>query len=658
MNGLFTVFNNQKIAFKTMVAPVLIILLMIFIAGVAFVNLQDIKHEVIGITQDLAPDAGVASSLMEEVYRKRLAVKDYIKTASPQAIEHFEEAGKDFSRTLNQAQEQIQNPQRVAMLDEIQALNKEYRDTFHNVVVRNMNQRNQIVSETLNVKGPFIEKSLSEIMETAYRDSAPSAAYYAGVVQKHLLLGRLYVFHYLVDNDQASYQRVAQEFKLADNAFEVMLNNLQNPSRRQLAQQAKQAMAAYQEGFNQVVEAIQARNQGMTQVLDVKGPVMAETAVALQQSVFESLADQSSQVERVIVNTKSAIELVTLFAAVVGLLIAFIVMRGIVTPIKNTNAVLKDIAEGDGDLTVTIPVTSKDEIGALAMNFNTFVGKLRELIGQIANATDQVASASMQMSAVTEQTSEGVNRQRSETEQMASAMNEMAATVSEVAKNAENATAAADQADKQAIQGNQVVQQTVTAIQSLAGEIESAASVIDKLRGESENIGSVLDVIKSIAEQTNLLALNAAIEAARAGDQGRGFAVVADEVRTLAQRTQDSTTEIEKLIAGLQGGASHAVGVMEQSRERVGDTVQRASVAGESLSAITHSVSSILQMNNEIATAAEEQSVVAEEINRNVNSIHHIADQTADGASQTAAASAQLSALSAQLKGLVGQFKV
>lgn len=262
------------------------------------------------------------------------------------------------------------------------------------------------------------------------------------------------------------------------------------------------------------------------------------------------------------------------------------------------------------------------------------------------------------MAAITEQTSSGVENQKDVTTQVASAITEMTATSQEVAKSAEQASAAASDADQEARTGSEVVSNTVVAIESLAKEVEESAAVINRLKGDSENIGTVLDVIKDIADQTNLLALNAAIEAARAGEMGRGFAVVADEVRTLAQRTQESTLEIEGLVSALQGGAENAVNAMEQSRGRANDTVTKAQEAGGSLNSITAAVGTILEMNTQIAAASEEQTAVAEEINQNVVNIQDIAEQTASGAHQTATSSAEVARLSEQLQGLVGQFRV
>ncbi|WP_425414157.1 methyl-accepting chemotaxis protein [Pseudomonas cremoricolorata] len=283
---------------------------------------------------------------------------------------------------------------------------------------------------------------------------------------------------------------------------------------------------------------------------------------------------------------------------------------------------------------------------------------LRQLIGGIGDGVTQIASAAEELSAVTGQTSAGVNSQKVETDQVATAMNEMAATVQEVARNAEQASEAALMADQQARQGDQVVGEAIAQIERLASEVLNSSEAMNELKSESEKIGSVLDVIKSVAQQTNLLALNAAIEAARAGEAGRGFAVVADEVRSLAQRTQQSTEEIEELIASLQHGTQRVAGVMDASRGLTDSSVELTRRAGGSLETITRTVSSIQAMNQQIATAAEQQSAVAEEINRSVMNVRDISDQTAAASEQTASSSVELARLGSHLQGLVARFRL
>ncbi len=284
--------------------------------------------------------------------------------------------------------------------------------------------------------------------------------------------------------------------------------------------------------------------------------------------------------------------------------------------------------------------------------------KFLAMIQQINNATAQLAAAAEQMSAITHETNNGMQVQRSETDQVATATNEMSTTVQEVSNHAARASAAVQYAQQEAQSGKKVVDQTVQVITTLANEVEETAIVIQKLEVESTNIGTVVNVIRSIAEQTNLLALNAAIEAARAGEQGRGFAVVADEVRTLANRTQESTQEIRKMIEKLQTGSKHAAQVMEQGRNRTRSTVEQAAKAGVSLETITQAVSTIVEMNMQIASAAQEQTAVAEEINRNIVNISEVSDQTAHATQQLSQSSAELSHLAIDLQSLVNQFKV
>ncbi len=262
------------------------------------------------------------------------------------------------------------------------------------------------------------------------------------------------------------------------------------------------------------------------------------------------------------------------------------------------------------------------------------------------------------MSSITDESTRAIIDQQSETSQVATAITEMAATVQEVAKNASEAASAANAADQEASSGKQIVNASITSIHKLSEEVENAAEVISKLKDESDKIGGVLDVIQSIAEQTNLLALNAAIEAARAGDQGRGFAVVADEVRTLAQRTQESTTEIQGMIEQIQNSAVKAVTVMDAGRKQTQTSVSTATDAGASFETITAAIATINDMSTHIASAAEEQNAVAEEINKNINQISQIAERSSEGAKKTEISSTELSSLSEELTTLMTQFKI
>nr|WP_122446426.1 methyl-accepting chemotaxis protein [Pseudomonas viridiflava] len=345
-----------------------------------------------------------------------------------------------------------------------------------------------------------------------------------------------------------------------------------------------------------------------------------------------------------------------LLVLVLGVLAAVIITRQITRPLQETLAIVDRIASGD--LTHNEVVTRRDELGVLQQGIQRMGATLRDLISGIRDGVTQIASAAEELSAVTEQTSAGVNSQKVETDQVATAMHEMSATVHEVARNAEQASVAAADADKEARAGDKVVGEAIGQIERLAAEVVRSSDAMTVLEQESDKIGKVMDVIKAVAEQTNLLALNAAIEAARAGEAGRGFAVVADEVRGLAQRTQQSTEEIESLVAGLQNGTRQVSEIMLGSRTLTDSSVELTRKAGVSLESITRTVSNIQAMNQQIAAAAEQQSSVADEISRSIVNVRDVSEQTAEASEETAASSVELARLGGQLQMLVSHFRV
>lgn len=311
-----------------------------------------------------------------------------------------------------------------------------------------------------------------------------------------------------------------------------------------------------------------------------------------------------------------------------------------------------------GDMTVAYQARSADEIGQLGRTFNDSVAKIRTLIERVGQTVLEVEQQAGRVEGVSAESNQAVASQMGQIEQVATAMNEMSATAQEVARSAAAAVDSAQNVNRETINGRHLVESQVGSIERLAGEIDTSVAVINQLAADSASISQVLDVIKGIAEQTNLLALNAAIEAARAGEQGRGFAVVADEVRNLAKRTQQSTEEIEKMIAQLHGGVGAAVKAMSGSHAMASGTVSESAKVQLSLENILGAVGMIVDQSQQIATAAEEQTAVAQDIDQNLVQINRAGERTAAGAGQTEQASRELSRLVAQLKQLTGAFRV
>ncbi|ROQ54671.1 methyl-accepting chemotaxis protein [Pseudomonas putida] len=496
---------------------------------------------------------------------------------------------------------------------------------------------------TANEAGALMETLLADSLSSGQSDSERlEHLKRLTTVRQHLLLARFEVRGYIADLTPETEQVAARQL---DATLAETRQLAATDARARPLEAATLHYAEAVRSFKAANTAIgEARKEMTTQGYDIVRLSDELYAIQLQRRDLESAQARTWQLAS------------TLAALLFGVLAAIIITRQITRPLRETLEVVEKIATGD--LTHTLRVTRRDELGVLQHGIQRMGETLRDLIGGIRDGVTQIASAAEELSAVTEQTNAGVNSQKVETDQVATAMHEMAATVQEVARNAEQASEAATDADGQARAGDQVVAQAIAQIERLAVEVNRSTEAMGQLQQESQKIGSVMDVIKSVAEQTNLLALNAAIEAARAGEAGRGFAVVADEVRGLAQRTQKSTEEIEVLVAGLQSGTQQVANVMHGSRSLTDSSVELTRKAGASLENITRVVSNIQSMNQQIAAAAEQQSAVAEEISRSILNVRDVSEQTAAASQETAASSVELARLGNQLQMLVSHFRV
>ena len=334
------------------------------------------------------------------------------------------------------------------------------------------------------------------------------------------------------------------------------------------------------------------------------------------------------------------------------------IMRSIVKPIENVVEAMQNIASGDGDLTQELSVHGKDEVTQLSLHYNTFALKLRTTVSHLLNSATTLKQSAEALGNQASQALHISEDQSQQTEQIATAINEVTYAVQDVAKHAEQAATEVSQATEQANSGQINIDNSLKQTDKLSATIEQAVNVMQKLAEESSQVGRVLDVIRSIAEQTNLLALNAAIEAARAGEQGRGFAVVADEVRLLAQRTQQSTDEVQKMLESLQQNSQAAVQVINESSTTAQATVEQAQQAQESLTIISNALHMINGLNASIASATLQQSHVAEEINQNVTQVAGLSQSSNEAAHQLSASSEQLNQLALELNRQLAQFKV
>ncbi|WP_173179246.1 methyl-accepting chemotaxis protein [Pseudomonas tohonis] len=421
------------------------------------------------------------------------------------------------------------------------------------------------------------------------------------------------------------------------------------------------AERAYLNSHTQVVELMQSQRASdakevVNRDMNAQANAMATALSELTHYHEQEALRASTQSGTVFNSAKMILFVCIVLTLAMVVLLAMLLTRSIVKPLGEAVDFAQQIASGD--LVSQCVAYGADELSQLQEALNKMQESLRQAVHGMADSSQQLAATASELNSVTLNESKALTQQNAEIEMAATAVNQMTSAVDEVARNAVNTSEASNQSSQSAEVGRREMRRTVDAISVLATEVDETSSKISALAENIREISSVLDVIRSIADQTNLLALNAAIEAARAGEQGRGFAVVADEVRMLAQRSQQSTLEIEKMIGLIQTETEQSVRAMLNSRDSAMSTMTMAESAGQALDEITHSITQISERNLLIASATEEQASVAKEVDRSLINIRDLSMQTIAGANQASTASYQLSQLAARLNEMVGRFKI
>ncbi|MBH8609618.1 methyl-accepting chemotaxis protein [Pseudomonas mohnii] len=515
------------------------------------------------------------------------------------------------------------------------------------------------------LQGLFALKQVAEVRATGqYTEniSLPSTRY-LGEIRDYALSIRVLSLRMALNRDPKVLEATVSRLHQVQGWLEQALNKFtplvgdynREPYEKFVATvtQYRQALAQYE------TLSRENRQEEMTALLNGKiqdystltGDQFAELVALTTQQVSQSAQQADALYNQVKVTVIGALIAVSLLTV----LLAWMLIRSIVAPIRQAVDVAEQVAARD--LGTPISSHGTDETGRLLTALSIMQTSLRETLQRISDASTQLAAAANQMKQSTHQDAGRLQQQHNEIEQAATAVNEMTVAVEEVARNAVSTSDSTRQSTQQASQGQARVIETLDSIQAMSADAGTALQQVQTLAEQSREIGKVLDVIRAIAEQTNLLALNAAIEAARAGEAGRGFAVVADEVRALAHRTQQSTREIEQMIGRVQGDTEGVVLSMHDSSQRVAQTLSLAEQAGIALAEITRAMEQIHERNLVIASASEEQAAVAREVDRNLLNIRDLSLQSADASTRTSATSQELSQLAAGLQNLVVRFR-
>ncbi|BED87843.1 MULTISPECIES: methyl-accepting chemotaxis protein [unclassified Pseudoalteromonas] len=459
-------------------------------------------------------------------------------------------------------------------------------------------------------------------------------------------------------------RRAEKDFMLRfDAKYLTRFNELISTFKQKISQ--ADLLSSYKSQITPLIDTYQSDFQNLVKAqtqlgLDLDSGALGVMRINVEKSdkvVSEIVESTKLQVETSVEQAELIAIIVFVISGVIVLALVYLTSQSIIIPIERVYHTINDIRRNN-DLSVMIEQTGNDEVTIMTSDFNSLIGDFKNLINEVNTALNTLNVATEHLSESTSATSSGMQEQLHEADMVATAATQMQATIQDISHNTEAAAKKAESTNLSAQQGRSEVDSTVKHIRDLSSSLGNASSVVSQLEKDGETIGSVLDVIRGIAEQTNLLALNAAIEAARAGEQGRGFAVVADEVRSLAQRTQESTSEIEGIINTLQQRTQEVVSIMHQCRSQGDESASQAIKAGDLLGAITEDVQTIMEMSTQIAVAIDEQSQVASEVNKNVVRIRDIAQDASEHAVNNAQTSEEVSEQARVLFAAIDKFKV
>jgi len=424
------------------------------------------------------------------------------------------------------------------------------------------------------------------------------------------------------------------------------------------------AVSEYETAFNETVDLLNRQAQAQTR--------MAAAARQVDEVCTQTRVAQQAQADRQMARSNFLMLAGTLVAVAVGILCAvgsaFIVVR----PVRRTADMLKDIAQGDGDLTQRLAVESDDEIGQMAGWFNTFISKLHDIVGNISASFETVSASANQLLAISGQMDRGVHEMEDKSTAVAKAagemsqnMNSIAAASEQASSNVELVAAAMDSMNQTVVDIGKSSDKAGAVTRRAVDEARQASSKVDSLGTAAEEISKVTQVITDISDQTNLLALNATIEAARAGDAGKGFAVVANEIKELARQTAEATKGIKQQIEGIQSSTAETVADISRVADVIGEVdgmVSTINTAVEdqvgSTAEITENVSQAAKGIGEVNENVARSSAFAGEIASDITEVSRIAETLSENSARVSANSGDLNRLSEELIVLIGEFKV
>ncbi len=617
-----------------------IILLLAFIATISVLDFKSLGD---GFSRyrALALQTNGSGRVQANMLTARLAVKNYIITPSNETAEVVRQRTNTAITLAEDLRKLLLQKDKNELVGNVGEQLTVYLG-FFGEVTNLQDTRNDLVNNKLDKIGPQIERNLSAVMLSAKEDGDAEAAYNAGQALRELLLARLYVVKYLLNNNDAAYQRVVKEITSFGNSAGELLVSLQNPKRRKLASEAVSLTKIYSDAFEQTYKTINARNNIIHGTLDTIGPKIADDIETLKLDIKAEQDTVGPEMVETLKQDTVTITALSIGSVIIGIILAFFIGRGISRPINEMTVTMGELS--DGNLAADVPSQDrKDEIGAMSKAVQVFkdnaleVQRLEEQQQEAAKKAEaekqaslraladafeesvgsvvtKVSSAALQMRSSAEEMTSKADDARTKSDTVATASEQTSNNVQTVASATEELSTSIKEISHQVTEATRVANSAVEEAETVHGDIQGLVQ-------SAQRIGEVVNLITDIAEQTNLLALNATIEAARAGDAGKGFAVVASEVKNLATQTTRATEEISSQIGSVQDATKNAAISVEGIAKTIGNI-------DEITTAVAAAVEQQQASTNEIASNVNQAASGTQQVSSNIADVNRSATDT------------------------------
>jgi methyl-accepting chemotaxis protein len=631
-----------------------ICLLFFIISG--FVSFQGIQTLSNGFKDYslLSGQAAESSNIETHFLQMRLTSERYLATLDDQYQQAYLANKSEIDQQLQSLLSQTQHVDSLERLSQVQQSITAFDQAY-----QLMSQSQQLIHQLVTVEMVKREenalKAAQSLLYESYNNDDSNASLYAGMLMENFLAAKIAVLSYSNDGNPKTYETGQDLFEYALPGIEGDIRSLESSDyQAELIDSFTAQREAYATGFDQVHQQKLENAQLQTQLISL-GDTLA-IAVLDAQSILEQ--QKNALIPELALSEERSIQIIVLLtgiALLVGTTSAIFVTRSINKGIAQVKEITNELAQGN--LSVDVKVTDQNEIGQLLENMKTTIESLRDIVQQVNASSLRIGEMSESLDSVTTTGSNNAARLNDEIINISSAVNQLASSTTEIASSANHASEVASHATSNVAMGLTEVDKTLQEIGQADEQMQLSSQKVSDLHAESMNIGAILEVIQGVTEQTNLLALNAAIEAARAGEQGRGFAVVADEVRTLAQRTQESASQINDLITSLQRGAKDALESIKESHGTVSQASTQAQQASQNLHVINQHIQDLNQANSQIAISVDEQDNLTRSLGDNAQGANTIAQSNQESVAKISEAASDLTEVAHHLKSQVDRFR-